>query len=143
MDEQEKFRMDVEIVSEALSRRSCLDDTQAEAGKLYEKFCVTGQEPVKLAIALRCFFMEQGPDEEQRRAYGQYLKKRIRPAAEQLIEEEGVEQLACLEQQGWISENLLETFIRRARERGKTASLVWLLHLKNEKYGYKDKDFSL
>lgn len=143
MDEQEKFRMDVEIVSEALSRRSRAEDAKAEAGKLYEKFCITGQEPVKLAIALRCFFMEQGPEEEQRRAYGEYLRKRIRPTAEQLIEEEGIEQLSCLEQQGWISEALLESFIKRARERGKTASLVWLLHLKNEKYGYRDKDFSL
>lgn len=142
MDEQEKFRMDVEIVSEALSRREGIKDSQAEEiQKLYEKFCSTGQEPVKLAIALRCYFMEQ--EETRRQAYGHYLRKRIRPAAEQLIEDEGVERLAYLEQQGWISEYLLEGFIKRARDRGKTASLVWLLHLKNEKYGYRDKDFSL
>ena len=136
--------MDVEIVAEALDRRGMAGESpEAEAGKLYEKFCTTGQEPVKLAIAMRCFFMERGPDETQRREYGQYLEKRIRPAAEQLIEEEAVEQLACLEQQGWLQESLLDGFIKRARERGKTASLVWLLHLKNEKYGYRDKDFSL
>lgn len=114
-----------------------------EQEKLYDKFCTTQQEPVKLAIALRCFFMEQEVEEEQRSAYGQYLRKRIRPAVEQLIEEEGVGQLAYLEARGWIGEELLEGFIRRARERGKTASLVWLLHLKDEKYGYTDKDFSL
>ena len=30
-----------------------------------------------------------------------------------------------------------------ARERSKTASLVWLLHLKNEKYGYEEQEFEL
>ena len=30
-----------------------------------------------------------------------------------------------------------------ARQGQKNAALVWLLHLKKEKYGFKDRDFSL
>ena len=37
----------------------------------------------------------------------------------------------------------LDGFIHSASEKEKLRSLIWLLHLKNEKYGYTGKDFSL
>ena len=48
-----------------------------------------------------------------------------------------------LMQDGWFSANELENFIRCAQEKAKLRSLVWLLHLKDKKYGYQKKDFSL
>ena len=48
-----------------------------------------------------------------------------------------------LEKCGWFSANELENFIRCAQEKAKLRSLVWLLHLKDKKYGYQKKDFSL
>ena len=47
------------------------------------------------------------------------------------------------EDMGWFGEKELEGFIKAARVHKKTAALVWLLRLKDEKYGYKDRDFSL
>ena len=82
-------------------------------------------------------------NDRQKEAYGAYLKRRIRPAVEQLIEEEAVEKIEILEKFGWFGKEQLEGFIKMARERSKTASLVWLLHLKNEKYGYEEQEFEL
>ena len=62
---------------------------------------------------------------------------------EKLIEDEDVEKMQLLEEQGWFGEQELEVFLQTARVQKKTAALVWLLQLKDEKYGYKDRDFSL
>ena len=56
---------------------------------------------------------------------------------------ECVEKLEKLEDLGWLEEKNIDNFIRIARQKGKNASLVWLLHLKKEKNGFKDRDFSL
>ena len=60
-----------------------------------------------------------------------------------LIEKEDTEGMEQLENCGWFSAKELESFIRCAREKAKLRSLVWLLHLKDRKYGYQKKDFSL
>ena len=72
-------------------------------------------------------------------AYGQYLKRRIRPAMEALIREENVGKMELLESFGWFGAEELENFICTARRERKLESLVWLMRLKDQKYGYKEK----
>ena len=98
----------------------------------------------KLEQALEIYFQNipAGESEEFREAQ-KYLKLRIRPAMEFLIEKEDTDRMEQLEKCGWFSIKELETFIRCAQEKTRLRSLVWLLHLKNEKYGYQRKDFSL
>ncbi len=115
--------------------------TKAET--LYQQFTETKQEALRLSAALTGFFLSEGVTDGQREAYAAYIRRRIRPAAEVLIREEDTEKLAVLEEQGWISETEVEALISMARKLGKTASLVWLLHLKNEKYGFIDKKYEL
>lgn len=110
--------------------------------ELYEKFKTTRQEPVRLAAALEGFFQRES-DPVQQQECVRYLKRRIRPAMESLIAGEELEKMAVLEQQGWFGETELEGFLETARRLEKPASVMWLLHLKNEKYGYRDADFSL
>ena len=108
----------------------------------YEKFLETRQEPVRLAAALEGFFLEEAAP-EQKEAYGTYLKKRIRPAMEVLIEEDDAEKMEQLEQMGWLEGVRIEGFLETARKKKKSASLVWLLRLKDKKNGYRDRDFTL
>ena len=90
----------------------------------------------KLEQALEIYFQEN--QEIQK-----YLKLRIRSVMELLIENEDTERMEQIEKCGWFSANELENFIRCAQEKAKLRSLVWLLHLKDKKYGYPKKDFSL
>ena len=87
----------------------------------------------KLEQALEIYFQE----------IQKYLKLRIRSVMELLIENEDTERMEQIEKCGWFSANELENFIRCAQEKAKLRSLVWLLHLKDKKYGYQKKDFSL
>ena len=143
MKEKNRLLLDVEVVNRALNSQLQGQDAHVQGQQLYKKFSETRQEPVKLAVALRGFFMETGVSSSEKETYGSYLKGRIRPAMEVLIEEENVEKMAMLEERGWFGQPQIEGFIKMAKERQKTSSLVWLLHLKNDKYGYSDYDFSL
>ncbi|WP_448782684.1 hypothetical protein [Blautia sp.] len=98
----------------------------------------------KLKQALDIYFGGE-PDRETKEFQDaqKYLKLRIRPAMEFLIEKEDTEGMEQLENCGWFSAKELESFIRCAREKAKLRSLVWLLYLKDRKYGYQKKDFSL
>ena len=58
---------------------------EKERDMRYEKFQTTGQERIRLACALEGFFLTNECEEEKKTAYGQYLKRRIRPAMEALI----------------------------------------------------------
>lgn len=100
-------------------------------------------EDRKLKHALEVFFGEKNADSSEVKEAEIYLKKRIRSAMEMLIEEEEIEKIEQLEALGWFGERELEVFLKFAGEKGKTAPLMWLLHLKNKKYGYKDREFSL
>lgn len=104
-----------------------MDRTKEE---LYCVFRETRQEPLRLAAALEGFFRTD-VDKAERGIYGTYLRKRIRPAAEKLIETEDTVKLERLAKCGWFGVRELDGFIRTARERGKTASLLWLLHYKD------------
>ena len=144
MEDKEKFQKNVEVVSKQppLKEQAGVREPEEEAKSLYRKFLQTRQEPVRLAVALRGFFLPQ-TKEGEKEAYGRYLKSRIRPAMEALIDEDQVEKLEILESLGWLEDKNIDVFIRIARQGQKNAALVWLLHLKKEKYGFKDRDFSL
>ena len=91
----------------------------------------------KLEQALEIYFQEN-PDRESDKyqEIQKYLKLRIRSVMELLIENEDTERMEQIEKCGWFSANELENFIRCAQEKAKLRSLVWLLHLKDKKYGY-------
>ena len=110
---------------------------------LYEIFQTTGQERRKLACALEGFFSEEKGKEEEKLAYGQYLRRRIRPAMETLICEENLLKMELLESEGWFGAEELDLFISMARKKRRLESLVWLMQLKDRKYGYKEKNFNL
>ena len=85
------------------------------------------------------FFQQMSAKKRKKSAYGQYLKRRIRPAMEALIREENVGKMELLENSGWFGAEELENFICTARRERKLESLVWLMRLKDQKYGYKEK----
>ena len=118
----------------------------------YRRFKETGQEQIKLEIALEGFFSEESEMQQLQKTmaqqiyleeYGGYLKRRIRPAVEMLIEADAVEKIEKLEMQGWFGKRELESFIETARRKKKTTVLAFLMQLKDKKYGYEDRDFSL
>ncbi len=111
--------------------------------EIYRKFRESRQERLRLSLAMDGFLSDPEGDGKDVQEYRNYLKKRIRPAMEALIEREETEKMERLERQGWFGEKELEGFLALAREKGKTASLLWLMLLKDQKYGYHDKDFSL
>ena len=75
---------------------------EKERDMRYEKFQTTGQERIRLACALEGFFLANECEEEKKTAYGQYLKRRIRPAMEALIREENVGKMELLKSFGWF-----------------------------------------
>ena len=107
---------------------------------LYEKFRTTKQERIRLACAMEAFFQEhESSTEKELEDYWLYLKKRIRPAMEILIKSEDTIKMEKLEKQGWFGRQELEQFIFLAREQQKLESLVWLMRLKDRKYGYEER----
>ena len=110
--------------------------------KLYQKFTASKQEALRLSIALEGFFRED-TDGKAGRAYGEYLRRRLQPAAAALIEADDTVRLAHFAAQGWLTAKQTDALIRLAREKRKTAALVWLLRWKGEQYGFPDRDLSL
>ncbi|WP_095175710.1 MULTISPECIES: hypothetical protein [Blautia] len=142
MREKSDFLKDVEIAVQGLERQK-RENPQEEGEKVYRKFKESDKEAVRLAAALRGFFLREGVSETQREAFGNYIKEQILAASEELIEEEDVEKIAYLEGLGWFDREHLDAFIQIARARQKTAALVWLMHLKDKKYGYSEKSFPI
>lgn len=116
---------------------------EKEQDVLYRKFQTTGQERIRLACALEGFFSGADSRMEEKNAYSQYLRRRIRPAMETLILDENVSGMELLESRNWFGEEELESFICTARKERRLESLVWLMQLKDRKYGYKEKLFDL
>lgn len=105
----------------------------------YQKFQQSKQEPLRLSIALEEFFRDGDPIRHA--AYEQYLHRRLQPAVQQLVESDDTQGLSRLAP--WFNARQTDAFIALAREKQKTAALVWLLRWKGEHYGFPDKDFSL
>lgn len=143
MTELSRFQKDVEAAASTLEMQAEDEDAREEAVQLYRKFGSTKQEPLRLAAALRGYFMEEGVTDEEREDYGTYLKKRIRPAAERLILEDDWEKIEKFYENEWFGERELEVFLKLAEEWRRPEALMGLLHLKKEKYGFKEKKFEL
>ncbi|MGN0978015.1 MAG: hypothetical protein ACI4PH_08175 [Faecousia sp.] len=109
---------------------------------LYQKFRASSQEPVRLELALQGFFLEEA-DETPRQEFANYLKRRIRPAAEALIKADDLPKLQTLEELGWLNANLVEDCLEMAIRLKKTQAFLWLLGVKAEKYGFPDRNFDL
>lgn len=108
----------------------------------YETFLQSKQPPVALQLAMEDFFAPDLP-EEYRKTYGDYLHRRIRPLAEKLIEQEDLDKLEILDQLQWLTPNLVDEFAKMAKDKQKSAALVWLLTKKQETYGFKRESFEL
>ncbi len=110
----------------------------------YEKFMETKQAPLKLRLALEGYLSpgEQG-EEKERQAYEDYLRRRVRPAVEMLMEQNRIEDILRMEEQGWFGARELDEFISMAAKKGKTACWMDLVRRKAEHYGFPDRDFSL
>lgn len=144
MKQENYFGQNVDTVSKVLEQRGQMIDNPCQEGEsLYRKFKETRQAPVKLAVALRGFFMETGTKSSQREEYGIYLRSRIRPTVEQLIAQEEVEKLECLYKLGWFETDKVDGFIAMAKKQQKVSALVWLLKLKAESVGFTDRDYKL
>lgn len=109
---------------------------------LYQKFRASSQEPVRLQLALQGFFLEEA-GEMPRQEFANYLKRRIRPAAEALMKTDDLPKLQALEELGWLNSDLVEDCLEIAVRLKKTQAFIWLLGVKAEKYGFSDRIFDL
>ena len=111
----------------------------------YRKFKETGQEALRLNIALDRLLgrdREMLP-QEVRTEYERYLKKRIRPAMERLIMDGETDQIVRLGKYEWFGDKELDGFLDKARKEHRTAAWLVLLRLKQERYGFHGRDFTL
>lgn len=106
-----------------------------------ELFLTTKQEPLKLKIALECFFTAESAVWKER--YGAYLKKRLRPALNALIMANEIEKLEFLTEAGWLDSSALDAAIRMASAEQRTEILVYLMNVKNTHYGFHGKEYLL
>lgn len=109
---------------------------------LYQKFQTSQQPAVKLDLALSGFFSEDFT-QTQKQTFGNYIKLRIRPAVQLLLDREELDQLSVLMQHGWIQKSVLEDCLRYAIERKQIQGFLWLMHYKKENFGFRDRDLSL
>ena len=110
---------------------------------LYQKFMSSKQAAVRLELALLGFFQSDGYTDKQHRDFGDYLRLRIRPAAEALIQRDALEQLQTLEELGWMDASVIEDSMDYAIRNQKTQAFIWLLERKTMKYGFHDRCFDL
>ena len=110
---------------------------------LYQKFKASKQAPVRLELALLGFFQPDGYTDKQHRDFGDYLRLRIRPAAEALLQRDALDKLQVLEELGWMDASVIEDCMDYAIRNQKTQAFIWLLEQKTRKYGFHDRSFDL
>lgn len=101
------------------------------------------QHAAKLEEAMQGYFETAEKNSEKCMEYEKYLKLRIRPLMEKLIEEENIDFMEIAAKKGWFGKTQLDDFIRYAGEKHSLSSFAWLLNWKKKIYGFEDKDFSL
>jgi hypothetical protein len=107
------------------------------------KFLESGQGALKLKIAIERYFSRDQLEDEVKTRYEEYLKNRIRPMMEALIEEEDMEALAKVEELGWLDNKVLDLFISMASAKEKIRALTFLLHVKEKNFLFEDEEFPL
>lgn len=144
MKEISRFQRNVEIERKKLKERYPDSLTEEEEKILYQKFSNSKQEPVRMGIALLCFFQRNGVHEKRfREELETFFRLRIRNTVEALIEEDAPEKIEIFAKQNWFGERELTEFIADARERKKSQSLIYLMTLKNNRYGYRRQQYEL
>lgn len=106
--------------------------------RLFQKFHAATRDDRKLACALRGFLLG-----EERDAYLPYLLPRLRQTVAALILSGNVAALEALDAYAVFTEALTDEFLKTAIDDGEPETTVWLLKLKAERFGFRDKDFSL
>ena len=129
-------------IGKAMEEIQETSETRAEQND--QKFRTTKQETLRLQAALTGFFEEDEYETaKQKEAYAAYLKKRIRPALQALLKENGIDEIKMLNEMGWFGAEILEELIVRAQEEGRLSAVIRLMRIKAAKYGYRDRDFEI
>ena len=129
-------------IGKAMEEIQETSETRAEQND--QKFRTTKQETLRLQAALTGFFEEdEYVTAKQKEAYAAYLKKRIRPALQALLKENGIDEIKMLNEMGWFGAEILEELIVRAQEEGRLSAVIRLMRIKAAKYGYRDQDFEI
>lgn len=116
--------------------------------ELDRKFLTSGQEKVKLEIALMRYF-ELAKDKnkdflsEMEQTYQKYLLKRFRPAMETLLEQKENKKMRQLFLQKKMNQGLLEELLLMASKAHNTEAFLWLLEQKQALYGFEKGDMEL
>ena len=130
------------VIGKAMEEIQETSETRAEQND--QKFRTTKQETLRLQAALTGFFEEdEYVTAKQKEAYAAYLKKRIRPALQALLKENGIDEIKMLNEMGWFGAEILEELIVRAQEEGRLSAVIRLMRIKAAKYGYRDRDFEI
>ena len=106
----------------------------------YEKFLDSKQPGVKLSIAAEDYFLPE-TSREHRKAYGDYLRLRLRPAAELLVRQEKISSLEGLWELQCFSESLLNELLTLASREQKNTAYVWLLRKKRDSFGFTLRNY--
>lgn len=111
--------------------------------ELDEKFLTSGQESIRLEIALKRFFELDMTDEKLYVRYLEYLTKRFHPAMEKLMAAGKKPQAEILFSKVEITEIQLEKLLESAMNSHSTESILWLLEEKKKRFGFGGKDMEL
>lgn len=104
---------------------------------LLRKFRTASRGDVKLACALRGYFGEEND------SYLPYLQSRIRPAAAELILSGRVAELAALDALEPFSNALTDEFLELAVSACVPDSMIWLLKMKEHRFGFGAREWKL
>ncbi len=108
-----------------------------------DKFLSSGQESIRLAIALERFFELCPQDTVLYARYREYLKKRFRPAMEKLILTGETEKVKVLFSLAEVTPVQMDELLALAQKYGNTECVLWLLSKKEEQFGFGGKDMEL
>lgn len=126
MNQTEVHRIERELVYSGVSEKALL-----------HKFRSASRGDVKLACALRGYFAEGD------NFYLPYLQSRIRPAISELVLSGRVMELAKLEQLGWFTAALTDEFLELAISACVPESVIWLLKMKERRFGFRNQELTL
>lgn len=102
------------------------------------------QHTKKLKEAMEIYWGNKEKCDTRKRVEAEkYLRLRIRPLMEYLIEQEDLEKIEYVTKKGWFSSWQLDIFLKLAGERHSLSAFVRLLQLKKEICGFQDKSFDL
>ncbi|MDO4623612.1 MAG: VWA-like domain-containing protein [Eubacteriales bacterium] len=100
----------------------------------FERFQTCGQQNKKIAHAFEGW-KDSGESQEHHLVYEQFLKTRIRPAAEWLLKEGKIKELRMLRELGWITDALMEELLKKSADPARPDIWMQMLYLRNGRSG--------